>query len=126
MSRTITEEVGRMPGLPDTKVEMAYKEGPFGIRIPYPRVYTRDVTHILTVSIQIPDEGDFTEAIKTSLVAGLASAGIAAWLATPGAAIPAFKAAFFGALAAHVGERISEFEWVGTGERQERGEWSPV
>lgn len=126
MSRTVVEEIGRIPGSPDVKTEIDYVSGPFGTRIPYPRVFKRDVTHVFTITIKTPDQGDFTAAIRNAIAAGLAAGGVAAWMATPGSAIPAFKAAFWVALTGSVGASISEFEWVGTGERQERGEWKGV
>ena len=126
MSRTIIEEIGRIAGAPDVKTEIDYVSGPFNTRIPYPRVYKRDVTHIFTITIKVPDQGDFTQAIRNAIAAGLVAGGVAAWAATPGSAIPAFKATFWAALAGAVGASIAEFEWVGTGERQERTEWKGV
>ena len=126
MSRTVIEEIGRYPGAPDVKTEIDYVSGPFGTRIPYPRVYKRDVTHVFTITIKTPDQGDFTQAIRNAIAAGWQQEELPAWAATPGSAIPAFKAAFWIALTGSVGASISEFEWVGTGERQERGDWKGV
>jgi|CXWL01.1.fsa_nt_gi hypothetical protein len=126
MSQIINEEIGRVAGTPDVKTEMGYVNGPFGSRIPFPRVYTRDVTHIFTVTISVPDNGNFTSVIKESVAAGLVAGTVAAFLANPATAIPAFKTAFWATLVANVGTKINEFDWIGINDREERGDWKPV
>jgi hypothetical protein len=125
MSRTIVEEIGSFDGIPDMKTETDYIEK-FGVRIPYPRIYKRRVVHIVSVTVKVPDDGDFGGAIRGAIAAGLSAGGVAALVASPGSAIPAFKAAFWVALTGAVGAKISEFEWIGISERTSRGEWIAV
>ncbi|UJS25278.1 hypothetical protein [Thiothrix winogradskyi] len=126
MPRIIIEEVGRVPGAPDVKLETGYIDGPLGTRLPYPRVFHRDVTHVFELSVKVPDSGDFVPVIRECILAGLAAGGVAAFLSSPASAIPAFKTAFWGTLVIKLGEQATEFEWIGINEHQSRGEWSPI
>ena len=121
MPQVIFEEIGSVPGMPDIKTETAYFHG-----IPYPRVFHRAVHHIFTLKVKVPDGGDFGVVIRECIGAGLAAGGLSTLLASPGSAVPAFQAGFWGALALKLGDGISEFEWLGIDSREERGTWHPV
>lgn len=121
MSKVIDEEVIRIPGTPDLKTEIAYRFG-----VPYPKFYQRGVTHVFTLSISVPDSGDFTSVIKKSIGIAIAGAAASSFLFSPSTAIPAFKTAFWAALIIEVGDAISEFEWIGINDREIRDEWKPV
>ena len=126
MAKTIREKIVEIPGVPDTKIETGWKKVGF-VRIPYPRVFYKNVTHILWLVINIPDTGDFSKAIREAIIAGLASGLVAAYISSPGSSIAGFKVGFWGALAVSVGDKISEFQWIGVDDEIEKDKkWRPM
>lgn len=78
MPKIIIEEIGKIPGIPDVKTETAYINGPFGTRIPYPRVFHRAVHHVFTLKVKVPDGGDFGEVVRDCIGSGLAVGSLSA------------------------------------------------
>jgi hypothetical protein len=114
-------ELGRVDGVPEFKVEWE------GSPIPYPVLYTRKSRIVAYAEICAPQDllgalwGDMAKCAAVAGGAGL----LAAIIASPAAALPAFKEAFMACIAARLGDRADEIG-VALSTRQEHGEWSRV
>lgn len=112
-------EIGHINGVPEVKVEW---EGGF---IKYPVLYHRDSKLTAYAEFAAPDLnsiwGDVTSCAANAAVA----ATLVAIIASPAAALPAFKAAFLACLIPKIGERAKELS-VALSTQQEHGEWHRV
>lgn len=68
--------------------------------------------------------GDLINDVKDCAMAGAVAAGLAAIIAGPAAALPAFQAAFEPCLVQKIGSRINEIS-VSLGTSHETGNWGP-
>lgn len=112
-------EIGHIDGVPEVKVEW---EGGW---IKHPVLYHRDSKVIAYAEFSAPGINEIWGDITTCAAGAAAAAGIAAILASPAAALPAFKAAFLACLVPKIGERANQIS-VALSTKQEHGEWHRV
>lgn len=116
------EKIASVPGgVPEFKVEWK------GHPIPKPVTYTRQSDVALFAEISGPDNvmNDGVNAIRECAVAALGTAAVAAIIADPAAAVPAFKAAFIACMAGKIGDEAKQLD-VGLSTQQESGDWHEV
>ena len=99
--------LGWTKGIRQTKVEWR-NDGPFGI--PIPTLYCRDTIYTAYAELCGPDDiiDTLQEDVKNCINVALGAAALTSIFASPGAATPAFEAAFKGCLTAKIGERVNE------------------
>ena len=99
--------LGWTKGIRQSKVVWR-NNGPFGT--PSPTVYCRDTIYTAYAELCGPDDiiDTLQEYVNDCIKVGLAAATLTTIFASPGAATPAFEAAFKGCLSAKIGDRINE------------------
>jgi hypothetical protein len=116
------EKIASVPvGVPEFKVKWE------GHPIPHPVTYTRMSDVALFAEISGPDNimNDGVNAVRECAVAALGTAAVAAIIADPAAAVPAFKAAFIACMAGKIGGEANQLD-VGLSTEQEPGVWHKV
>jgi hypothetical protein len=116
------QELGSLPfGVPEFKVKWE------GHPIPHPVTYTRQSKVTASAELCGPDNivNDSWDAVRTCAVSAAGVAAVAAIIADPPAALPAFKAAFIACLAGKVGDEANQVD-VALSTEQESGEWHKV
>lgn len=96
-------DIGAVDGVPEFKVEWE------GSPIPLPVLYTRKSRIVAYAEICAPD--DLVNQVWNDIVqcaAGAAATSVAAIIASPVAALPAFKAAFIACMGTKIGARADD------------------
>lgn len=112
-------EVGHIDGVPETKIEW---EGDF---IKYPVLYTRTSKLTAYAEFAAPGLDEIWGDITSCATGAAAAATLVAIIASPAAALPAFKAAFLACLEAKIGDRAKDVS-VALSTQQESGDWHRV
>lgn len=116
------QELGSLPfGVPEFKVEWE------GHPIPHPVTYTRQSKVTAYAEFCGPDNiiNNSWNDIRTCAISAAGVAAVAAIIANPPAALPAFKAAFIACLVGKIGDEAKHLN-VALSTQQESGDWHKV
>lgn len=112
-------EIGHINGVPEVKIEWE------GGLIKYPVLYQRTSKLTAYAEFAAPGLNEIWGDITTCATGAAVAATLVAIIASPAAALPAFKSAFMACLVPKIGERAKEVS-VALSTHQEPGEWHRV
>lgn len=112
-------EIGHINGVPEVKIEW---EGKW---IKYPVLYQRTSKLTAYAEFAAPSLSDIWGDVTSCAAGAAVTATLVAIIASPAAALPAFKAAFMACLVPKIGDRAKEIS-VALSTRQEHGDWHRV